>query len=921
MKPPARVRRQTGASSAAPAAPVAPTALPQQRATRKRTAPAAGLAAIAEPASGASRAKNRRTTTRKTVTEENKSEAAGVGITMAAPDDRGAQATASALAPASVAAPIPVQAQTPAPPELVTPAAGAPTETTEEAEALVATAEDNPGKEDLLRGSVVVSDSGVGDSNDRRLCACMLLIDIAAGIDTCCVAQVVRLAKAAAASACDPPGDGSAFALCTTSGPTGGPSPNIFVHTFQTEKEAVGAFATAVHELTGLAWPKACEDNPPVDGMYRYLRQDPDAADEGDRHQAMWQHWSLDKPRGKARAAAGHWKNCSPDLAKSVDELYQDSLINANIYERLLTSGGSTFLLQLRDLTITDLSHRDQPVQYLRRVPPGATPSNVPPNHLPCPIAPTSQPGTTAVKVKSAKPLMPKVQKTPKHVVTKPPPAAVSTVVSKNTCIIPVDSAVSIIGADPHSYSVVADYDVMLNQCNITGRNNNNKMYKIQLLQTGANAYSVWTRWGRVGEPAKTSQARMFGPFETLEIADRTFGSKYKDKTGNKWEDRANFKARSGKYEPVLIDYGANVPDDIDTVEFKPRIKVDHLPCTLDETTKNLIEVIHNRDMMTDAMQTFDIDVKRMPLGALDQAQVERGIDVLDEIKAAISSKDMGQLSSLSSKFYTTIPHAFGRRRPPVIGTEEMLQAKYDMCDILCDIESTSKKLEKQEKVEVKTELVPHPVDKAYSNLGARLELVDKSSLEFKVVSTYFNETRDSQGLCKLQDVWRVQRDGEDMRFKSHSDIENRKLLWHGTRIEVVAAILDGGLRIMPHSGGRVGKGLYLACEQGKSAAYTRGWKGHMACMFLAEAALGNQFEIVNDDPTLCEPPSGFKSVLARGQQAPELYDVLDIDCKKVAVPQGPPVPTGVQSSFSQDEYLVYDESQVHLRYVISLEM
>lgn len=49
-----------------------------------------------------------------------------------------------------------------------------------------------------------------------------------------------------------------------------------------------------------------------------------------------------------------------------------------------------------------------------------------------------------------------------------------------------------------------------------------------------------------------------------------------------------------------------------------------------------------------------------------------------------------------------------------------------------------------------------------------------------------------------------------------------RRLLWHGTNVAVVAAVLKTGLRIMPHSGGRVGKGIYLASEHSKSAGYTR---------------------------------------------------------------------------------------------------
>ena len=50
--------------------------------------------------------------------------------------------------------------------------------------------------------------------------------------------------------------------------------------------------------------------------------------------------------------------------------------------------------------------------------------------------------------------------------------------------------------------------------------------------------------------------------------------------------------------------------------------------------------------------------------------------------------------------------------------------------------------------------------------------------------------------------------------------MDNRKLLWHGTNVAVVAAILKGGLRIMPHSGGRVGSGIYFASENSKSAGY-----------------------------------------------------------------------------------------------------
>lgn len=62
----------------------------------------------------------------------------------------------------------------------------------------------------------------------------------------------------------------------------------------------------------------------------------------------------------------------------------------------------------------------------------------------------------------------------------------------------------------------------------------------------------------------------------------------------------------------------------------------------------------------------------------------------------------------------------------------------------------------------------------------------------------------------------------QEDRFKPYSSYSNRKLLWHGTGVAVAAAILKDGLRIMPHSGGRVGKGIYFASEAGKSLGYSK---------------------------------------------------------------------------------------------------
>lgn len=88
----------------------------------------------------------------------------------------------------------------------------------------------------------------------------------------------------------------------------------------------------------------------------------------------------------------------------------------------------------------------------------------------------------------------------------------------------------------------------------------------------------------------------------------------------------------------------------------------------------------------------------------------------------------------------------------------------------------------------------------------------------------------------------------------------------------VVVAILKTGLRIMPHSGGRVGAGIYFASENGKSAGYVRSThhKGtNIGIMFLNEVALGKQYPIQYDDSSLRRAPNGYDSVIAQGMTEP----------------------------------------------------
>nr|XP_020729878.1 poly [ADP-ribose] polymerase 3 [Odocoileus virginianus texanus]XP_020729879.1 poly [ADP-ribose] polymerase 3 [Odocoileus virginianus texanus]XP_020729880.1 poly [ADP-ribose] polymerase 3 [Odocoileus virginianus texanus]XP_020729881.1 poly [ADP-ribose] polymerase 3 [Odocoileus virginianus texanus]XP_020729882.1 poly [ADP-ribose] polymerase 3 [Odocoileus virginianus texanus] len=468
------------------------------------------------------------------------------------------------------------------------------------------------------------------------------------------------------------------------------------------------------------------------------------------------------------------------------------------------------------------------------------------------------------------------------------------------------------------------DYDCTLNQTNIG--NNNNKFYIIQLLEEG-DCFFCWNRWGRVGEAGQSKLSR----FVSLEDAKKDFEKKFRDKTKNSWAERDHFVAHPGKYTLIEVqreDEAQEVMVKVDGGQVRAVVQQVR-PCSLDAATQKLITNIFSKDMFQNAMALMNLDVKKMPLGKLSKQQIARGFEALEAVEAALKAPADGgrSLEELSSHFYTVIPHNFGRSRPPPINSPELLQAKKDMLLVLADIE-LAQTLQAAPEETKKVEEVPHPLDRDYQLLKCQLQLLDPEMPEYKVIHAYLKQTSNSCRPPALQHVWKVDREGEGDRFQVHAKLGNRKLLWHGTNVAVVAAILTSGLRIMPHSGGRVGKGIYFASENRKSAGYVTGMScgaHHIGYMFLGEVALGREYHITIDEPSLKQPPSGFDSVIARGHTEPDpTQDTeLELDGQRVVVPQGPPMlcPEFRSPSFSQSEYLIYQESQCRLRYLLEIHL
>ncbi|KAL3941295.1 MAG: hypothetical protein SGBAC_004318 [Bacillariaceae sp.] len=715
--------------------------------------------------------------------------------------------------------------------------------------------------------------------------------------------------------------------------------------------KAYAEFDKKFKEKTGRPWAERREAATPDEDHYHFVGHNMFGLDEhyvssagqdnASEDNPKWQYWVDDGVDGKA----DDWYNYDATAGAQVERLWREyrNLVTSTqhpheatyVAVRIVASGTWNYAVDLVNMTQTNVTHSNHTQRFIRRYTGGD--DNGPPTAVTstAPAVPVTPSSSTTTNVKTP------------QVTTSSSPAAVVTPAKRNLFSTPkatsppVDDLISIIGKNAADYTVVESgetpgtwYDVVLNQCNISG--NNNKYYRLQMIQeTASKQIYVWFRWGRVGEMPRPSTSTWLGPYTEEEgPAFKAFTKKYRDKTGNVF-GATDFMAKKGKYTPVEVDHNVEVTDealDAASVANEKNIKeeVEYLPSKLDKTTKDLIQTLFSKEMRSEALSSFQIDLKRLPLGVPSQAQIQNGIDVLTQIEEKLNDPSSvgDSFMDLSSQFYTTIPHSFGRSRPPVIGDKESLQSRYDMCNILMDMYSTSetvRKLEAEQKKATATKKVlPSPVDQHYESLRADLGLLDKMSQEFQVVNQYFEATKGSHTTAKMLNVWSVNRHQEDERFETHKNLGNRHLLWHGTNIAVAAPILTSGLRIMPHSGGRVGAGIYLANLQEKSAQYTSGYGAKYACMFLCEAPLGKQHTVDQDGSHasgLKAAPAGFDSVHAVGRTQPKKFTNLKLDGKTVKVPCQKPEDGMKNSSFYHDELLVYKESQVRIRYVMTVKL
>lgn len=318
--------------------------------------------------------------------------------------------------------------------------------------------------------------------------------------------------------------------------------------------------------------------------------------------------------------------------------------------------------------------------------------------------------------------------------------------------LIPTDETCPLAGT--HRVYIDEDgmiYDAALNQTN--AGQNNNKFYRVQVLVSGAGDYRTWTRWGRVGEYGKGTT---LGD-GSLKVAMVAFEKKFKEKAGVIWSNR--FDAPTGSRQKgyyTFIERKYEDDSDDDDAECLPVASssgtsknegndspVKRADSALPKSVQRLMELIFNQQYFADTMMELDYDANKLPLGKLSKRTLEKGFDILKDLGELLMDPYVADnkhnmtwndaIAACSNAFFTVIPHAFGRSRPPTISSDEKLKKEITLMESLSDMQIASTIMN-----DTGGDAAVNALDRQFAGLGLQeMTPLDNNSNEFKLLQQY----------------------------------------------------------------------------------------------------------------------------------------------------------------------------------------
>ena len=215
----------------------------------------------------------------------------------------------------------------------------------------------------------------------------------------------------------------------------------------------------------------------------------------------------------------------------------------------------------------------------------------------------------------------------------------------------------------------------------------------------------------------------------------RQFEKKFKDKSGHSWADRLK-PPKNNKYTFIERNYEPDSDEEDDLTgagscrESKTSStsqSVVTVESALPKPVQRLMELIFNHTFFAATMNEMEYDANKIPLGKLSKRTLTSGFERLKELAELFAKPSLADevhymsyaeaIESLSNRYYTVIPHSFGRNRPPVISDDRRLKREIELLESLSDMEIANN-IMKEAKEDVSEHV--HPLDRQYAGLNLK---------------------------------------------------------------------------------------------------------------------------------------------------------------------------------------------------------
>jgi poly [ADP-ribose] polymerase len=408
---------------------------------------------------------------------------------------------------------------------------------------------------------------------------------------------------------------------------------------------------------------------------------------------------------------------------------------------------------------------------------------------------------------------------------------------------------------DPASAKV---YSSTLNYTNV--RQNNNKFYIMQILERKPSpntpSYCFFTRFGRNGTDGRPIE-QFLDETDGLDLAIQRFDQVFSKKTAN------------GEYKEVKLTTTATATNPAEENTLSPSEDPQNSspligqsrssPCTsgptpsklvkLEPTLKFLSDLIFSESIMQKSTESISYDAQAMPLGKLASSTITNGYRILKSIEDTLIlienplnnpkktpfSTLHQQIEDQSSEFYTCIPHNLGHslNSPlPRISSLSSLSQETQMLSQLASLHQT-------------VIINSGALLTAHNLISQSLSLLPPNTPTHNLISKFINLTQSPAHNLKFQ-ITAILHITPSPTLPQYNpkNLQNKTLLFHGSRVSNFGGILKNGLKIAPIeapvSGYMFGKGAYFADLASKAMNYccsgvSDGWGLLLVC----EVALG----------------------------------------------------------------------------------